>query len=389
MSRVRGRKKRPSLPPITPSVSPDDEFLGFEEPGAGPAEMTREAIDTTTSGDSTALRVFCVEAKAVAGLDLTDCTRLKALHEHEGRWVDLVRVKGSAAPLIRKTVQLGKCTSSSIPQDAGYWKTVKNELELLQKFNSPLIVHHFGSILTDSNEAQIFMEEMDAGSLDKVLPRVGRMPELLIARICTKVAQGLDYLWTEHRAIHRDIKPGNILMNTEGDIKLCDFGTSRILEGPSANGVTFIGTMNYMSPERLEGNVHAVAGDVFSLGLTLMELATGYPRIPMDQEKYPHPPLAIMREKGVPGFQIRPKFELKRIAPFDVMKEISSQEIPFPAVDEGGFSRGMVDLAVRMLEKKPEDRVSLDSITRTAWCQLGASKEWCSAYVRWALSDPV
>lgn len=73
MSRVRGRKKRPSLPPITPSVSPDDEFLGFEEPGAGPAEMTREAIDTTTSGDSTALRVFCVEAKAVAGLDLTDC----------------------------------------------------------------------------------------------------------------------------------------------------------------------------------------------------------------------------------------------------------------------------------------------------------------------------
>lgn len=64
-------------------------------------------------------------------------------------------------------------------------------------------------------------------------------------------------------------------MNTEGDIKLCDFGTSRILEGPSANGVTFIGTMNYMSPERLEGNVHAVAGDVFSLGLTLMELATG------------------------------------------------------------------------------------------------------------------
>lgn len=100
-------------------------------------------------------------------------------------------------------------------------------------------------------------------------------PLFIYSRVCLKVSQGLDYLWREHRAIHRDIKPGNVLINTDGDIKLCDFGTSRILEGPNARGLTFIGTMHYMSPERLEGNRHAVAGDVFSLGLMLMELATG------------------------------------------------------------------------------------------------------------------
>ena len=103
----------------------------------------------------------------------------------------------------------------------------------------------------------------------------GRCDNTQHSRVCLKVSEGLHYLWTEHRAIHRDIKPGNILVNTHGEIKLCDFGTSRILDAPGQNGVTFIGTMNYMSPERLEGNRHAITGDVFSLGLMLMELASG------------------------------------------------------------------------------------------------------------------
>eukprot|EP00038_Savillea_parva_P023167 m.39882 g.39882 ORF g.39882 m.39882 type:complete len:397 (-) comp5879_c0_seq2:99-1289(-) len=395
MSRRGGKKKRPSLPPISPGVGHDSDGFGSEDGSSAHAVSSELSAGgfgfgpagERGGGDSAALEVFCVKAKEIEGWDLTDCKRIKSLHEHEGRWVDVVKVKGSDRQLVRKTVQLGRSTST-LSQGESYLKTVKNELELLQKLDSPLIVHHFGSILTESNEVQIFMEEMDAGSLDNLLPRVGRMTEPMIARVCLKVSEGLHYLWTEHRAIHRDIKPGNILVNTHGEIKLCDFGTSRILDAPGQNGVTFIGTMNYMSPERLEGNRHAITGDVFSLGLMLMELASGYPRIPMDRDKYPHPELAEMRKKSTPGFKIRPKYEHKRIAPFDVMKEISQQEITFPAVAEGGFTRGFVDLTIRMLTKKPEERVPLADIVGNPWCKSGASQEEFEEYVKWSLTDP-
>jgi serine/threonine protein kinase len=64
------------------------------------------------------------------------------------------------------------------------------------------------------------------------------------------VLRGLLYLRNNHNVIHRDIKPSNILVNCEGDVKLCDFGVSRQLMTARAN--TFVGTMRYMSPERIK-----------------------------------------------------------------------------------------------------------------------------------------
>mmetsp|Transcript_23182 Transcript_23182/g.60633 ORF Transcript_23182/g.60633 Transcript_23182/m.60633 type:complete len:386 (-) Transcript_23182:156-1313(-) len=377
------RKKRPpSLPVAVPS-----EFDGFGSPeSAGADEGWGFDEEAEAGAASSAIESFVLSSRKVAGLDLSCTKSLKALHEHEGRWVDLVKVTGSDTPLIRKTLRLGKASHSS--PDTAYLKTVKNELELLHKFDSPLIVHHYGSILTDANEVQIFMEEMNAGSLDNLLPRVGRMHEKMLARVCHCVGDAMAYLWNKHRAIHRDIKPGNTLINTAGLIKLCDFGTSRILEGPGANGVTFIGTMHYMSPERLEGKHHGVSGDVFSLGLMLMELATGYPRIPMDRDKYPHPEVAVMRQKGVKGFKVQPKYQTKRIAPFDVMKEISTLDIPFPKHEKVAFSDELLELTRTMLEKDPEARPSLEAISANHWTKSGLSQEETVDYVTWALEDP-
>jgi mitogen-activated protein kinase kinase len=73
--------------------------------------------------------------------------------------------------------------------------------------------------------------------------------------------------------MHRDIKPSNILLNSQGGIKLCDFGVSGELVNSIAD--TFVGTSTYMAPERIQGEKYTVKSDVWSFGLTIMEMAIG------------------------------------------------------------------------------------------------------------------
>lgn len=73
--------------------------------------------------------------------------------------------------------------------------------------------------------------------------------------------------------MHRDIKPSNVLVNSRGQIKLCDFGVSSELVNSVAD--TFVGTGTYMAPERIQGSPYTVKSDVWSVGLTLFELAIG------------------------------------------------------------------------------------------------------------------
>jgi mitogen-activated protein kinase kinase len=84
---------------------------------------------------------------------------------------------------------------------------------------------------------------------------------------------GLKYLYLAHRIMHRDIKPSNVVVNSKGQIKLCDFGVSSELVNSVAD--TFVGTGTYMAPERIQGSPYTVKSDVWSVGLTLMELAIG------------------------------------------------------------------------------------------------------------------
>lgn len=78
--------------------------------------------------------------------------------------------------------------------------------------------------------------------------------------------------------MHRDIKPSNVLVNSRGMIKLCDFGVATETVNSVAN--TFVGTSTYMAPERIQGGAYSIKSDVWSVGLTVMELAIG--RFPFD-----------------------------------------------------------------------------------------------------------
>jgi mitogen-activated protein kinase kinase 1 len=158
---------------------------------------------------------------------------------------------------------------------------ILRELTVLEECNSPFIVGFYGAFIS-SGDINICMEYMDGGSLDLILRKVNRIPEKILGRITEAVLKGLSYLREVHSIMHRDVKPSNILINSTGDIKLCDFGVSGQLIDSMAN--TFIGTRSYMSPERLEGNRYTIQSDIWSLGLSLVEMAIGRYPIPVPTE---------------------------------------------------------------------------------------------------------
>ncbi|KAK9455330.1 kinase-like domain-containing protein [Dipodascopsis uninucleata] len=162
-------------------------------------------------------------------------------------------------------------------------KQILRELLYNESCNSPYIVRYYGRFFNEHDGSiSIAMEYCEGGSLDAIYKHVkargGRIGERVLGKIAEGVLSGLSYLH-ERRIIHRDIKPQNILLDINGQVKLCDFGVSG--EVVNSLATTFTGTSYYMAPERIQGQPYTVTSDVWSLGLTLMEVA---------QHRFPFPP---------------------------------------------------------------------------------------------------
>jgi len=146
-------------------------------------------------------------------------------------------------------------------------RQILSELDILFKCNSPFIIDFYGAFFLE-NKISISTEYMDGGSLDAY----GKVEQNVLGRIAVAVVKGLQYLWNL-KIIHRDVKPNNILVSTEGQVKLCDFGVSIQLVNSIAK--TYVGTNAYMAPERILGDEYGIHSDVWSLGLSLVEMSTG------------------------------------------------------------------------------------------------------------------
>ncbi|KAI8924403.1 kinase-like domain-containing protein [Entophlyctis helioformis] len=155
------------------------------------------------------------------------------------------------------------------------------ELQVLHSSHSPFIIDFYGAFFAESC-VYMCMEYMDGGSLDKL--NAGGIPENVLAKIALSVVKGLHFLKSELSIIHRDIKPTNILVNTAGQIKLCDFGVSGQLIQSMAK--TNIGCQSYMAPERIStrnAGVYTARSDVWSVGISVVEMGIGFYPFPGDQ----------------------------------------------------------------------------------------------------------
>ncbi|TGZ59047.1 hypothetical protein CRM22_009296 [Opisthorchis felineus] len=161
--------------------------------------------------------------------------------------------------------------SSTCPEEN---KRIMRDLYVVTKCNDcEYIVHCFGIFLTAS-DVWICMEIMST-CLDKLLRDLHRpFPEKVLGKVTVSITTALDYLKRKHNVMHRDVKPSNMLLSYEGIVKLCDFGISGELKDSIARSRQ-LGCIGYMAPERLESSSYDVRADVWSLGISLLELATG------------------------------------------------------------------------------------------------------------------
>ncbi|KAL6952380.1 Mitogen-activated protein kinase kinase 5 [Sarracenia purpurea var. burkii] len=148
------------------------------------------------------------------------------------------------------------------------------EIEILRDVDNPNVVKCH-DMFDHAGEIQVLLEYMDGGSLEGT--HIHSEPSL--ADLSRQVLSGLYYLH-RRKIVHRDIKPSNLLINSQKQVKIADFGVSRILAQTMDPCNSSVGTIAYMSPERIDtdinhGKYDGYAGDIWSLGVSILEFYLG------------------------------------------------------------------------------------------------------------------
>ncbi|XP_042158024.1 dual specificity mitogen-activated protein kinase kinase 1 isoform X2 [Oncorhynchus tshawytscha] len=279
-------QKRRKPEPIQLNPIPDGNTVN----GTGATETNLEALQKKLEEleldeqQRKRLEAFLTQKQKVGELKDHDMEKICELGAGNGGVVFKVSHRPSGLIMARKLIHL--------EIKPAIRNQIIRELQVLHECNSPYIVGFYGAFYSDG-EISICMEHMDGGSLDQSLKKAGKIPEQILGKVSIAVIKGLSYLREKHKIMHRDVKPSNILVNSRGEIKLCDFGVSGQLIDSMAN--SFVGTRSYMSPERLQGTHYSVQSDIWSMGLSLVEMAVG---------RFPIPPPDTRELEIIFGFPV-------------------------------------------------------------------------------------
>ncbi|ELR06067.1 Protein kinase C signaling pathway involved MAPKK protein [Pseudogymnoascus destructans] len=308
--------------------------VGMERDGSmtGPPEYDQATLERARTLDVESLedegwRIAHMEKRVI---------ELGSLGEGAGGAVTRCILKGG------KTVFALKIITTNPDPDVK--KQILRELSFNKECASQHICAYYGAFVEPSTATIcIAMEFCEGGSLDSIYREMrrlgGRTGEKVLGKIAEGVLNGLTYLHGK-KIIHRDIKPSNILLCRNGMVKLCDFGVSGEF-GTKGVADTFIGTSYYMAPERITGQSYTITSDVWSTGVTLLEVA---------QHRFPFP------ADAPEGAEMQP-----RAGPIDLLTYIVNQAIP-KLRDEPSrgieWSDNMKYFIECCLEKDPNRRAS-------------------------------
>ena len=219
-----------------------------------------------------------------------------------------------------------KVLADSLAHDPGIKERFLREARSMAALNDPHIIQIY-FIGEDEGQTFFVMEFVDGESLSSVLKREHQLKPEQAAKVIYQTALGLA---TAHDrgVIHRDIKPGNIMIDSRGNVKIADFGialSSADISKKLTSTGEFVGTPGYLSPEVCLGKLVDQRSDIFSLGIVLFEMLAG--RMPFTDE-----------------------------SPLGLMLEVVKAEIPDVRALNGDVDPELSRILARMIAKEPQDR---------------------------------
>ncbi|WVQ94253.1 hypothetical protein IAU59_001332 [Kwoniella sp. CBS 9459] len=221
----------------------------------------------------------------------------------------------------------------------------------------PNVTKYYGCLM-EGPKVWIVMELAEGGSI-RTLSRAQPLKELHICLIMREVLQALAALH-KNGVIHRDLKAANVLLTISPPrILLCDFGVAALLQSSTSKRSTFVGTPYWMAPEVVtEGRLYDSKADIWSLGITLLEMAYG------------EPPMS-----GQPAAR--------------AVMMLSDRKMRAPKLEGDHWSRDMREFVTGCLNEEPSDRLGAEELSKTKWIKqqaktpLTALNELITKYQAW------
>ncbi|MBQ7797039.1 MAG: Stk1 family PASTA domain-containing Ser/Thr kinase [Lachnospiraceae bacterium] len=170
-----------------------------------------------------------------------------------------------------------KVLKAEYTSDAGFVSKFKMEAQAAAGLSHPNIVNIYDVVDEDDIHC-IVMELVEGITLKSYSAKKGHLVVKDSIGIAIQVAQGIEAAHEQH-IIHRDIKPQNMLISKDGKVKVADFGIARAVSSQTVNS-TVVGSVHYISPEQARGGYSDARTDIYSLGITMFEMATG--RVPFE-----------------------------------------------------------------------------------------------------------
>jgi len=246
---------RPDSPPITPSSNPPQPKIKIEE------LINLNQVNKTDYNSNTNYQTMSWRKGSLLGKGGFGHVYL-GMNDDTGEFfaVKQLEIDMSSEDKTRKSVL-----------------AFQQEIELMRKLNHPNIVRYLGTQL-QSSTMYVFLEYVSGGSISSLISKFGPFKENVIKIYTKHILQGLQYLH-ENNIIHRDIKGANILIDANRKAKLADFGCAKTFakEANQSNFKSVLGTPHWMAPEVIRGEGHGRSADIWSMGCTIIEMATGRP----------------------------------------------------------------------------------------------------------------